>query len=101
MLKFWITLTAFFFNDTFVENNRIPKPNKNWIGYSSSYSPELYRTINIKKKKANIFEKKSKKGKFNYIRLAGIHDFKHFYFRRDKKTIREGEFVSINEIIDT
>ena len=102
-VKNFCNLHLFFSCDIFVENNRIPKPNKNWIGYSSSYSPELYRTINIKKKKlANIFEKKSKKGKFNYIGLAGIHDFKHFWkvIRRDKKTIREGEVVGINEMIN-
>ena len=93
----------FFSCDAYVENKIIPKPDKNWVGYSKSYSPKLYRTLKIKKKRLiSILEKNSKNGKFNYVGIAGIYDFNKFWkaIKKNKKIINEGEVAGINKIIN-
>ena len=91
----------FFSCDTFIKDKKIPAPNRNWIGYSNTYNPKLYRTISFKNKKLiKIYNKNKKGGNFDYIGLAGIHDYKSFWEATDKSknNILNGEIVGLNKI---
>ena len=69
----------FFFScDTYVEE-KYSITNKNWIGYSNTYNPKLYRTISFNKNElAQIYNKNIRGGNFDYIGLSGIYDYKSF-----------------------
>jgi len=66
-------------NDTLVLE-KIPLPDKNWMGYSEAESGVHYRTVQVNN---NLIEKIYEKGEGvntnPYIGLAGIHDYKSFW----------------------
>lgn len=91
----------FFSCDTYVQDRKIPLPDKNWIGYSHTYNPKLYRTISLKKKKLDkIYCKQRKGGKFDYIGLSGIYDYKTFWkaIDKSKNVLLNGEIEGLNKI---
>mgnify|MGYP001202750468 CR=1 FL=1 len=101
--KKFLQLPFIFFScDTYVLDQKISLPNMNWIGYSKSYNPKLYRTIKIKKKKlVKIYNKNFTGGNYDYIGLAGINDYKEFWrhINKNKNVINNGEIVGLNHIL--
>ena len=64
--------------DTIVKN-KIPEPNKNWIGYSKVTNSSDYRTLDIEENKwISLNEKLASDSKNAYIGLAGINDYEKF-----------------------
>lgn len=91
----------FFSCDTFIQEKKIPLPNKNWIGYSNTYNPKLYRTIGLKKNKlTKIYNKQKKGGNFDYIGLSGIYDYRSFWktIDKSKNVLLNGEIEGLNAI---
>lgn len=91
----------FFSCDSYVAEKKIDKPTRNWVGYSKNFNPKIYRTIEIKNNKLKkIYNKNSSQGKYNYIGVAGIKDFKNFWknFKKTQETFNNGEVVGLENI---
>ena len=73
----------------------------NWVGYSKKDDqPAMYRKLNFIKDKLKISEKKINLN-YCYIGLAGILDYKKFWFNFNKdleKSLKIGEIVGLNSL---
>jgi len=90
--------------DTLVDE-RIPPPNKNWMGYADMQNPGSYRTLEIvdeqviqicEKGVRNLAESKP------YIGLAGIADYKTFWSAMElggSKAIQAGEAHGLRALL--
>ena len=66
-------------NDTIVLES-IPSPDHNWMGYSSTENPSLYRSIRVEGQQvAEIYPKGTSGEAHPYIGLAGIVDYALFW----------------------
>jgi len=93
----------FFSCDTYVEEKKIPIPNKNWIGYSNTYNSKLYRTVSFNKNELDqIYNKNIRGGNFDYIGLSGIYDYKSFWraIDKSKKVLLNGEIIGLQNILE-
>lgn len=90
--------------DTLV-NERIPEPDRNWMGWDDRDSKSQYRTISTDSEGRIVsINEKGEAAEENakpYIGLAGIHDFELFWeaMERDQdKALLQGEAAGLREI---
>lgn len=91
--------------DTLV-NEKIPKPDKNWMGYDSRDNKEQYRTIHINEQ--SYVESIDEKGmdiseqSYPYIGLAGIYEYEKFWNEMESgkdEAIQIGESYGLRKLI--
>lgn len=92
--------------DTIV-TEKIPMPNRDWIGYDHRESLNRYRKIHMNERGEviSIDEKDADYGEMSepYIGLAGIHDWKLFWEAMEKggkEAILQGESYGLRQLID-
>lgn len=84
--------------------DKIPSPDKNWIGYSKVIDNSEYRTLDLVDGKVNkINNKLNSDSKNAYIGLAGVKDyerFKEIALENKEEFITLGESLPISKFVD-